>query len=37
MQQEHIERFIMLASLEMPNLIVSTLFQVSSYQNPQHP
>lgn len=27
MQQEHIERFIMLASLEMPNLIVSTLFQ----------
>lgn len=27
MQQEQIERFIMLASLEMPNLIVSTLFQ----------
>ena len=27
MQQEHIERFIMLASLEMPNLIVSTLIQ----------
>ena len=27
MLQEHIERFIMLASLEMPNLIVSTLYQ----------
>ena len=27
MLQEQIERFIMLASLEMPNLIVSTLFQ----------
>ncbi|WP_291530104.1 hypothetical protein [Bacteroides sp. UBA939] len=27
MLQEHIERFIMLASLEMPNLIVSALFQ----------
>ena len=27
MLQEQIERFIMLASLEMPNLIVSTLYQ----------
>lgn len=27
MQQEQIERFIMLASLEMPNLITSNLFQ----------
>lgn len=36
MQQEHIERFIMLASLEMPNLIVSTLFRERSYPMKAH-